>query len=60
MSSSNRPLDERRPFDLVCMGRVAVDLYAEQIHSPMKTLRASANIWGDVLATYQWAPPGWV
>ncbi len=36
MSSSNRPLDEHRPFDLVCMGRVAVDLYAEQIHSPLE------------------------
>ena len=40
MSSSNRPLDERRPFDLVCMGRVAVDLYAEQIHSPLENAQS--------------------
>ena len=40
MSSSNRPLDEHRPFDLVCMGRVAVDLYAEQIHSPLENAQS--------------------
>ncbi len=40
MSSSNRPLDESRPFDLVCMGRVAVDLYAEQIHSPLENAQS--------------------
>ena len=27
--------DEKRPIDLICMGRVAVDLYAEQIHFPL-------------------------
>ncbi|TAK71908.1 MAG: 5-dehydro-2-deoxygluconokinase [Gammaproteobacteria bacterium] len=27
--------DANRPIDLICMGRVAVDLYAEQIHSPL-------------------------
>jgi 5-dehydro-2-deoxygluconokinase len=40
MSSSSRPLDESRPFDLVCMGRVAVDLYAEQIHSPLENAQS--------------------
>ena len=40
MSSPNRPLDEHRPFDLVCMGRVAVDLYAEQIHSPLENAQS--------------------
>ena len=40
MSSSNRPLDEHRPFDLVCMGRVAGDLYAEQIHSPLENAQS--------------------
>lgn len=40
MSSSNRPLYEHRPFDLVCMGRVAVDLYAEQIHSPLENAQS--------------------
>ena len=29
-------LDNSRPLDLICMGRVAVDLYAEQIHSPLE------------------------
>ena len=36
MFPSNRPLEANRPIDLVCMGRVAVDLYAEQIHSPLE------------------------
>lgn len=34
--------DMTRPIDVICMGRVAVDLYAEQIHSPLaeaKTFR---------------------
>jgi len=29
------PLDHSRPIDLICMGRVAVDFYAEQINSPL-------------------------
>jgi len=29
-------LDNSRPLDLICMGRVAVDLYAEQTHSPLE------------------------
>ena len=29
-------LDQTRPVDLICMGRVAVDLYAEQIGSALK------------------------
>ncbi|OHE78026.1 MAG: 5-dehydro-2-deoxygluconokinase, partial [Verrucomicrobia bacterium RIFCSPHIGHO2_12_FULL_41_10] len=29
------PFDNQRPIDLICMGRVAVDLYAEQIYSPL-------------------------
>ena len=28
--------DNRRSLDLICMGRVAVDLYAEQVHSPLE------------------------
>ena len=33
-------MDTNRPFDLVCMGRVAVDLYAEQIHSPLENAQS--------------------
>lgn len=40
MSTLNRPMDANRPFDLVCMGRVAVDLYAEQIHSPLENAQS--------------------
>ena len=32
---SNTSLDRNRPIDLICMGRVAVDLYAEQIGSAL-------------------------
>ena len=28
--------ENRRSLDLICMGRVAVDLYAEQVHSPLE------------------------
>ena len=28
--------ENRRSIDLICMGRVAVDLYAEQVHSPLE------------------------
>ena len=30
------PFDNNRPIDLISMGRVAVDLYAEQIYSPLE------------------------
>ena len=33
--SDSRPVDFARPVDLVAMGRVAVDLYAEQIGAPL-------------------------
>lgn len=32
---SRRPFDATRPIDLICLGRVAVDLYSEQIGSPL-------------------------
>ena len=28
--------EDTRPLDVICMGRVAVDLYAEQIYSHLK------------------------
>ena len=28
--------ENKRSLDLICMGRVAVDLYAEQVHSPLE------------------------
>ena len=36
MSYASRSIDPGRPLDLISMGRVAVDLYAEQIHSPLE------------------------
>ncbi|SRR5579883_1663520 len=35
----NFTFDMKRPIDLICMGRVAVDLYAEQIHSPLSEVQ---------------------
>ncbi len=36
MSDNSRPFDSERVIDVICMGRVAVDFYAEQIHSPLE------------------------
>ncbi len=36
MPSTSRPFDPTRVLDLICMGRVAVDLYAEQVFSPLE------------------------
>ncbi len=35
MSKSTTPIDWSRPIDLISMGRVAVDFYAEQVGSPL-------------------------
>lgn len=32
---TRRPFEATRPIDLICLGRVAVDLYSEQIGSPL-------------------------
>src|SRR5438552_2959324 len=31
--------EEHRAIDVICMGRVAVDLYAEQIHCPLENVQ---------------------
>ena len=36
MSKTANLIDNSRPLDLICMGRVAVDFYAEQLHSPLE------------------------
>ena len=36
MSNITNLIDESRPLDLICMGRVAVDFYAEQVHSALE------------------------
>ena len=36
MSQITPLFEDARPFDLICMGRVAVDLYAEQVYSHLK------------------------
>ena len=38
--TSGFPFDPKRPVDLICMGRVAVDLYAEQIYSPLSAAQS--------------------
>lgn len=34
--SSHVPFEAARPLDLICVGRVGVDLYAEQVGSPLR------------------------
>ena len=34
------PFDSKRSLDVICMGRVAVDLYAEQVNSPLSSAQA--------------------
>ena len=36
MSNTANLIDNSRPLDLICMGRVAVDFYAEQVHSSLE------------------------
>ena len=36
MSHTAPLFEDTRPLDLICMGRVAVDLYAEQVYSHLK------------------------
>ena len=36
MTKTPNLIDNSRPLDLICMGRVAVDFYAEQVHSPLE------------------------
>lgn len=45
MSASNEPLS-RRPLDLICLGRAAVDLYAEQIGARLEDAQTFARYLG--------------
>ena len=36
MSHTATIFEDTRPLDVICMGRVAVDLYAEQVYSHLK------------------------
>ena len=45
MNKSHR-FDKSRPFDLICMGRVAVDFYADQIHSPLEHAQSFSRYLG--------------
>jgi 5-dehydro-2-deoxygluconokinase len=36
MTKTPNLIDNSRPLDLICMGRVAVDFYAEQLHSALE------------------------
>ena len=40
MTHNSNLIDNSRPLDLICMGRVAVDLYAEQLHCPLEDVQS--------------------
>ncbi len=44
--NKSHPFDKSRPFDLICMGRVAVDFYADQIHSPLEHAQSFSRYLG--------------
>ena len=44
--NKSQPLDKTRPFDLICMGRVAVDFYADQIHRPLEHAQSFSRYLG--------------
>ena len=46
-------IQSERKIDLICMGRVAVDFYADQIHSPLEMLKVSAATWEGARATFR-------
>lgn len=46
--------DAERPIDLICMGRVAVDLYSEQIGTALRDAESFKNIWAVVLEILLW------
>lgn len=49
MTALTQPQDDRR-FDLVCLGRAAVDLYGEQIGSPLEDIQTFAKSLGGCAA----------
>ncbi|SVE01126.1 uncharacterized protein METZ01_LOCUS453980, partial [marine metagenome] len=44
--TETRPIATNRALDLICMGRVAVDFYAEQIHSPLEEAQSFSRYLG--------------
>ena len=50
MVSNYYPFDSKRPIDLICMGRIAVDLYAEQIGSPLADAQSFRKYLGGCAA----------
>ncbi len=44
--NKSHPFDKSRPFDLICMGRVAVDFYADQIQSPLEHAQSFSRYLG--------------
>lgn len=49
--------DANRSVDLICMGRVAVDLYAEQIGVSLSDAQSFKKYLGGVQGTLRWALP---
>ncbi len=46
MTTAVTPLDMSRPTDLICMGRVAVDFYADQVGSPLDKAQSFSKYLG--------------
>ena len=47
MPSTVPLFEDTRPLDVICMGRVAVDLYAEQVYSHLKDAQSFRKyLWG--------------
>ena len=44
--TETRPFTPDRAMDLICMGRVAVDFYADQIHSPLEEAQSFSRYLG--------------
>ena len=48
-----------RDFDLACLGRLAVDLYAQQVGSRLEDVSSFAKYLGGSSATSRWAASCW-
>ena len=46
MTPSQQPPAERRAFDVICLGRLAVDLYAQQLGARLEDVASMAKYLG--------------
>jgi len=59
MTKTSPSFDNSRPLDLICMGRVAVDLYAEQVHSPLEDAQSFRKYLGGCAGIPPSEQPVW-